>query len=54
MDFDLKKNPEILTDSKINTLIHQDFINNTLELIFPNLTTISKKEQKKGKNLRKK
>ena len=43
MDFDLKKNPEILTDSKINTLIHQDFINNTLELIFPNLTTISKK-----------
>ena len=54
MDFDLKKNPEILTDPKINTFIHQDFINNSLELIFPNLTTISKKEQIKSKILKKK
>ena len=54
MDFDLKKNPEILTDSKINTLIHQDFINNTLELIFPNLTTISKKRTEEEQKFKKK
>ena len=54
MDFDLKKNPEILTDSKINTLIHQDFINNTLELIFPNLTTISKKRSEEEQKFKKK
>ena len=54
MDFDLKKNPEILTDPKINTFIHQDFINNSLELIFPNLTTISKKRTDKEQNFKKK
>jgi len=54
MDFDLKKNPEILTDSKINTLIHQDFINNTLELIFPNLTKISKKRTEEEQKFKKK
>ena len=54
MDFDLNKNPEILTDSKINTLIHQDFINNTLELIFPNLTTISKKRTEEEQKFKKK
>ena len=40
MSFDLKKNNEILTDPKLNTPIHQDFINNSLALIAPN-TTIS-------------
>ena len=54
MDFDLRKNPEILTDSKINTLIHQDFINNTLELIFPNLTKISKKRTEEEQKFKKK
>ena len=54
MDFDLKKNPEILTDPKINTFIHQDFINNSLELIFPNLTTISKKRTDQEQNFKKK
>ena len=54
MDFDLKKNPEILTDPKINTFIHQDFINNSLELIFPNLTTISKKRTDEEQNFKKK
>ena len=54
MDFDLKKNPEILTDPKINTLVHQDFINNTLELIFPNLTTISKKRTEEEQKFKKK
>ena len=54
MDFDLKKNPEILTDPKINTFIHQDFINNSLELIFPNLTTISKKRTDKEQDFKKK
>ena len=54
MDFDLNKNPEILTDSKINTLIHQDFINNTLELIFPKLTTISKKRTEDEQKFKKK
>jgi len=54
MDFGLRKNPEILTDSKINTLIHQDFINNTLELIFPNLTTISKKRTEEEQKFKKK
>ena len=54
MDFDLNKNPEILTDSKINTLIHQDFINNTLELIFPKLTTISKKRTEEEQKFKKK
>ena len=54
MDFDLKKNPEILTDSKINTLIHQDFINNTLELIFPKLTTITKKRSEEEQKFKKK
>ena len=54
MDFDLKKNPEILTDPKINTFIHQDFINNSLEIIFPNLTTISKKRTDKEQNFKKK
>ena len=54
MDFDLKKNPDILTDSKINTLIHQDFINNTLELIFPKLTTITKKRTDEEQKFKKK
>ena len=54
MDFDLKKNREILTDPKINTFIHQDFINNSLELIFPNLTTISKKRTDEEQNFKKK
>ena len=54
MDFDLKKNPEILTDPKINTFIHQDFINNSLELIFPNLTTISRKKTDKEQEFKKK
>ena len=54
MDFDLKKNPDILTDPKINTFIHQDFINNSLELIFPNLTTISKKRTDEEQNFKKK
>ena len=55
MDFDLKKNPDILTDPKINTFIHQDFINNSLELIFPNLTTTTyKKRTDKEQNFKKK
>lgn len=54
MDFDLKKNREILTDPKINTFIHQDFINNSLELIFPKLTTISKKRTDEEQNFKKK
>ena len=55
MDFDLKKNQDILTDPKINTFIHQDFINNSLELIFPNLTTIiSKKRTDEEQNFKKK
>ncbi len=54
MDFDLKKNPDILTDPKINTFIHQDFINNSLELVFPNLTTISKKRTDEEQNFKKK
>ena len=55
MDFDLKKNQDILTDPKINTFIHQDFINNSLELIFPNLTTIiSKKRTEEEQNFKKK
>lgn len=41
MVFDLKNNCELLTDRKLNTLIHQDFINNLLELISPNLTQSS-------------
>ncbi len=53
MNFDLKKNNEIITDPKLNTLIHQDFINNSLELIFPNLTTISKEKTEKEENLKK-
>ena len=55
MDFDLKKNPDILTDPKINTFIHQDFINNSLELIYPNLTTTTyKKRTDKEQNFKKK
>ena len=54
MDFDLKKNPEILTDPKINTFIYQDFINNSLELIFPHLTTIFKKRTDEEQNFKKK
>jgi hypothetical protein len=53
MNFDLKKNNEIITDPKLNTLIHQDFINNSLELIFPNLTTISKEKTEKEEKLKK-
>ena len=53
MSFDLKKNNEIITDPKLNTLIHQDFINNSLELIFPNLTTISKEKTEKEEKLKK-
>ena len=56
MDFDLKKNPDILTDPKINTFIHQDFINNSLELIYPNLTTTNtyKKRTDEEQNFKKK
>ena len=54
MDFDLKKNPDILTDPKINTFIHQDFINNSLELISQNLSTISKKRTDEEQNFKKK
>ena len=52
MSFDLKKNNEILTDPKLNTSIHQDFINNSLELIAPGTTTVSNTE--KTKELRQK
>ena len=54
MDFDLKKNREILTDPKINTSVHQDFINNSLELIYPNLTTITKERTDEEQKLKKK
>ena len=54
MDFDLNKNLEILTDSKINTLIHQDFINNTLEIAFPSLTTLTKKKTEAEQDFKKK
>lgn len=38
MTFDLKKNCDILSDSQFNTTIHSDFINNTLELIIPQIS----------------
>jgi len=41
--FDLKRNSDVLTDPNINTFIHQDFINNSLELLSQNLSIISKK-----------
>ena len=53
MNFDLRKNNEIITDPKLNTCIHQDFINNSLELIFPNLTTINQEKTEKEKKLKK-
>ena len=47
MNFDLKNYGEILTDPKLNTLIHEDFINNALEIVFPNLTKFSEKKTEK-------
>ena len=47
MNFDLKNYGEILTDPKLNTLIHEDFINNALEIVFPNLTKFSDKKTEK-------
>ena len=43
MTFELKKTNELLlTDPKLNTPIHRDFINNSLELIFEGITPQNK------------
>lgn len=52
MNFELKSSNNILTDPKINTFIHQDFINNSLELISPDLTNISKPLSSKEEKLK--
>ena len=36
--FELKKKDEILTDPKINVNVHEDFVNNSLELIKKDLS----------------